>query len=94
MKGAAEAPLVPPWAESEVLEALGLASAGEGRTFTSISTDTRSLPKGALFVALTGERFDAHDFLPAAARAGAAAAVVRIGTPPVAGTRPCPSTAT
>jgi UDP-N-acetylmuramoyl-tripeptide--D-alanyl-D-alanine ligase len=87
VKGAAEAPLAPPWAESEVLEALGLASAGEGRTFTSISTDTRSLPKGALFVALSGERFDAHDFLPSAARAGAAAAVVRIGTPPVEGLR-------
>jgi UDP-N-acetylmuramoyl-tripeptide--D-alanyl-D-alanine ligase len=38
-----------------------------------------------LFVALAGERFDAHDFLPAAAAAGAAAAVVRAGTPPVPG---------
>jgi UDP-N-acetylmuramoyl-tripeptide--D-alanyl-D-alanine ligase len=38
-----------------------------------------------LFVALRGERFDAHDFLSQAKAAGAAAAVVRRGTPPVAG---------
>ena len=66
-------------------EALGLAGGGEGRTFTTISTDTRSISPGALFVALSGERFDAHEFLPAAAAAGAVAAVVRTGTPPVAG---------
>ena len=43
---------------------------------TGLSTDTRTVAAGALFVALRGERFDAHDFLPAAASAGAAAAVV------------------
>jgi UDP-N-acetylmuramoyl-tripeptide--D-alanyl-D-alanine ligase len=85
VKGETEAPRTPPWTESEVLQALGQGSAGEGRIFTSISTDTRSIPKGALFVALSGERFDAHDFLPAAARVGAAAAIVRSGTPPVEG---------
>jgi len=41
-----------------------------------LSTDTRTLAAGALFVALHGERFDASAFLPAAATAGAAAAVV------------------
>jgi UDP-N-acetylmuramoyl-tripeptide--D-alanyl-D-alanine ligase len=53
--------------------------------FTTISTDTRALGPGALFVALSGERFDAHDFLPQAAAAGAVAAVVRTGTAPVPG---------
>jgi len=43
---------------------------------SGVSTDTRSLPAGALFVALRGERFDAHDFLSEAAARGAAAAVV------------------
>jgi len=38
-----------------------------------------------LFVALKGERFDAHDFLAQAKAAGAAGAVVRRGTPAVAG---------
>jgi UDP-N-acetylmuramoyl-tripeptide--D-alanyl-D-alanine ligase len=41
-----------------------------------VSTDTRTVPAGALFVALRGERFDAHDFLGDAAARGAAAAVV------------------
>jgi UDP-N-acetylmuramoyl-tripeptide--D-alanyl-D-alanine ligase len=75
----------PPWPEAAVRKALGLAGVGRGRTFSGISTDTRSISPGALFVALSGERFDAHDFLPAAAAAGAVAAVVRTGTPPVAG---------
>jgi UDP-N-acetylmuramoyl-tripeptide--D-alanyl-D-alanine ligase len=49
-----------------------------------VSTDTRSLTTGALFVALKGERFDAHDFLADAAVKGAAAALVneaRAGDP-------------
>ncbi len=41
-----------------------------------LSTDTRTLPPGALFLALRGERFDGHAFVEAAERAGAAAAIV------------------
>lgn len=41
-----------------------------------VSTDTRTIEPGALFVALTGERFDAHDFTPEAFARGAAAALV------------------
>ncbi len=41
-----------------------------------VSTDTRSLQSGALFVALKGERFDAHDFVPEALERGAGAALV------------------
>src|SRR5690606_29391523 len=40
-----------------------------------VCTDTRALAPGQLFVALRGERFDAHDFL-AGARAKGAAAVL------------------
>ncbi len=40
-----------------------------------VHTDTRSLRAGDLFVALKGERFDAHDFLGEAAATGAAAAM-------------------
>lgn len=54
-------------------------------TFTGVTTDTRHLTPGTLFVALKGERFDAHDFLGQAKAAGAAAAVVRRDTKPVAG---------
>jgi UDP-N-acetylmuramoyl-tripeptide--D-alanyl-D-alanine ligase len=43
---------------------------------TAVSTDTRSIPPGALFIALGGERFDAHDFLAKAVEAGAGALLV------------------
>ena len=39
-----------------------------GVAFARVHTDTRSLRAGDLFVALRGERFDAHDFLDAARR--------------------------
>ncbi len=41
-----------------------------------VSTDTRSLKPGDLFVALRGERFDGHDYVEAALAAGACGAVV------------------
>ena len=45
------------------------------RAFERVHTDTRTLRAGDLFVALKGERFDAHDFLPQARAAGAVAAI-------------------
>jgi UDP-N-acetylmuramoyl-tripeptide--D-alanyl-D-alanine ligase len=51
----------------------------ESRIYTSVSTDTRALEPGALFVALQGERFDGADFLMEAATAGARGAVVPRG---------------
>jgi UDP-N-acetylmuramoyl-tripeptide--D-alanyl-D-alanine ligase len=68
-----------------VRAALGLPAVETGRTFTTISTDSRAIPPGALFVALSGERFDGHHYLTAAASAGAVAAIVREGTSPVPG---------
>lgn len=47
--------------------------------FARVATDTRTLGPGDLFVALRGERFDAHDFLADAFAAGAAAAVAERG---------------
>jgi UDP-N-acetylmuramoyl-tripeptide--D-alanyl-D-alanine ligase len=47
--------------------------------FERVHTDTRSLRAGDLFVALRGERFDAHDFLPTAKQAGAVAALASQG---------------
>jgi UDP-N-acetylmuramoyl-tripeptide--D-alanyl-D-alanine ligase len=50
---------------------------GDGRIgFSSVSTDTRTLTSGALFVALRGERFDGHDYVAEARERGAAAALV------------------
>lgn len=44
-----------------------------------VHTDTRTLQAGDLFVALRGERFDAHDFLPHAVHSGAVAVVAQRG---------------
>src|SRR2546428_8892275 len=41
-----------------------------------LSTDSRTLKPGELFVALRGENFDGHNFVQAAAKAGAAGAIV------------------
>lgn len=41
-----------------------------------ISTDSRSVRPGQVFVAIRGERFDGHDFLPQAAAAGARLLIV------------------
>jgi len=49
---------------------------GEDREFTAVSTDTRSVAHGELFVALRGPRFDGAAFAAQAQAAGAVAAVV------------------
>jgi UDP-N-acetylmuramoyl-tripeptide--D-alanyl-D-alanine ligase len=46
------------------------------QAFGRVWTDTRTIEPGDLFVALIGERFDAHDFLTEAAASGAAGVVV------------------
>lgn len=68
------------WTSARVAAALGADDPG-GLAFTRISTDTRELRGGELFVALKGERFDAHAFLAEARARGATAAVVARGTP-------------
>ena len=75
------------WSERSIREALGLAKANDNEplAFSGVSTDSRAITPGALFVALQGERFDGHEHLSAAAAAGATAAVVGQGTPPVPG---------
>jgi UDP-N-acetylmuramoyl-tripeptide--D-alanyl-D-alanine ligase len=55
---------------------------------TDVNTDSRKITAGEVFVALVGDKFDAHDFIPQVAAAGAAAVVVsRIN--PAWGTLPC-----
>jgi UDP-N-acetylmuramoyl-tripeptide--D-alanyl-D-alanine ligase len=61
---------------AEAAAALGARTSGADVLFTGVSTDSRSIRAGDLFVALRGERFDGHDFLKAAAAASAASAMV------------------
>ena len=49
------------------------------RRFRGISTDSRSIRRGDLFVALRGDRFDGHQFVPAVLAKGAAGAIVHDG---------------
>ncbi len=68
--------------EREILDVTGGIPAGtaaapeETRAVSSVSTDTRTVVEGALFVALKGDRFDGHDFLEAALEKGAALLLV------------------
>ena len=49
---------------------------GDAAAFGAVTTDTRTLEPGALYVALRGERFDGHQFVPEAHSRGAAGALV------------------
>jgi len=65
------------WTDARVREVLGIPGAsGDDQEFSGVTTDTRTLGPGALFVALVGDRFDGHAFLEEARERGAAGAVV------------------
>lgn len=49
---------------------------GADAEFSRVSTDTRTLQPGDLFVALQGDRFDGHDYVQQALEQGAVAAMV------------------
>jgi UDP-N-acetylmuramoyl-tripeptide--D-alanyl-D-alanine ligase len=57
-------------------EACGGRLQGEDRVYSQVCTDTRTLARGELFVALRGPRFNGNDFVAQAHAAGAAGAVV------------------
>jgi len=63
----------------EVLEATGgrLVKGDAEGSITGVSTDSRTIKPGELFVALIGDRFDGHDFIHQAAQKGARAAIVQ-----------------
>lgn len=66
-----------PWTVKQVLMATGgrfVCGSAEG-IFRAVSTDSRTLQPGDLFVALSGERFDGNLFVPEALRKGAAGIV-------------------
>jgi UDP-N-acetylmuramoyl-tripeptide--D-alanyl-D-alanine ligase len=62
----------------EIIESTGAEFSGApGFVFKGISTDSRTIAPGNLFVALTGDRFDGHDFLEDVLEKGAAGILVR-----------------
>jgi UDP-N-acetylmuramoyl-tripeptide--D-alanyl-D-alanine ligase len=72
------------WTADRVADALsGLSAVNLPRpqiTFGRVWTDTRTVEAGDLFVALVGERFDAHDFVKDAVSKGAAGVVIAKAT--------------
>ncbi len=65
----------PYWTQERVARALHTGPSAQW-AFGGVSTDTRHITRGDLFVALRGDRFDAHDFLVDARDGGAGALVV------------------
>lgn len=67
----------PLWTIAEMIEAMAARPVGDiPEAITGISIDTRTLQPGEAFFAIKGDRFDGHDFVSAAQRAGAALAVI------------------
>ena len=68
------------WTLDAVLKATGgeLLAKGKEQRFLRISTDSRTLRPGELFVALVGENFDGHQFVAQAASSGCAGVVVAL----------------
>jgi len=66
---------------SDVVVSLEGRLCGADTRFSSVSIDSRAITKGALFVALTGPRFDGHDYLNEVAAKGAVAALVEREVP-------------
>ncbi|MDC5841681.1 UDP-N-acetylmuramoyl-tripeptide--D-alanyl-D-alanine ligase [Vibrio europaeus] len=61
---------------NQIAESLDAELIGNDLVINSVSTDTRAIETGALFIALVGERFDAHDFAAQAVESGAGALLV------------------
>lgn len=57
-------------------EYIGAIDAEQQLCFTSISTDSRTLEAGALYIAIKGENFDGHKFIKQAVQQGAVAVLI------------------
>lgn len=68
--------MLKPLSLNEVAGALQGRVVGADVTFAAVSTDSRAIEPGQLFIALTGPRFDGHDYLADVAAKGAVAALV------------------
>jgi UDP-N-acetylmuramoyl-tripeptide--D-alanyl-D-alanine ligase len=66
----------------EIIQSMGgeLVSGMAGLILTGISTDSRKMEPGRLFVALKGERYDGHNFVEKAVEGGASAVVIEKGS--------------
>ncbi|MCP4641368.1 MAG: UDP-N-acetylmuramoyl-tripeptide--D-alanyl-D-alanine ligase, partial [bacterium] len=63
---------------AELADAIDVAVDAGALDFSSVSTDTRTLRPGDLFVALSGDRFDGSQFVSGAFEKGACAAITTV----------------
>ncbi|MCL2386067.1 MAG: UDP-N-acetylmuramoyl-tripeptide--D-alanyl-D-alanine ligase [Defluviitaleaceae bacterium] len=70
---------------NDIVKACGGRLLGDERhePITNISTDTRTIKSGALFVPIAGERFDGHDYIAQAAESGAICALTEKQSVPI-----------
>lgn len=71
--------MMSPFTLKQALEWVGGRSFGpwqDDAWFENVSTDTRKIARGDLFVAIRGDNFDGHQFIESARQSGAVAAVV------------------
>ncbi len=61
---------------SQAAAGIQASARGKEASFASVTSDSRAITPGCLFVALRGERFDGHEFVAQAIQKGAAAAMV------------------
>jgi UDP-N-acetylmuramoyl-tripeptide--D-alanyl-D-alanine ligase len=61
---------------SQIVQALDAQLIGPDVAFSSVTTDSRKIQQGDLFIALRGEKFDGYDYVAASLQSGAAAAMV------------------
>ncbi|MCQ2994483.1 UDP-N-acetylmuramoyl-tripeptide--D-alanyl-D-alanine ligase [Pseudomonas syringae] len=76
--------MLKPLSLSELTTVLDARLVGDDRTFDGVSIDSRAIKSGQLFVALTGPRFDGHDYLEQVAAKGAVGALVEREIPDAA----------
>jgi len=71
------------WCAADLEKALGTESAikapDNSMRFSTIETDSRTIEPGMIFLALAGETFDGHDFIPELVKKGISAFVVKSG---------------
>lgn len=64
------------WSLDRIVAATNARLVGTSAIISGISTDTRKIQQGDLYIALSGEQFDGHDFCVSAVQKGAAAVMV------------------
>ena len=64
------------WSSDFIAAACGASVSGPAQDFAAVSTDSRTIQAGALYVALSGENFNGHRFVAQAIAAGASGVLV------------------